>query len=218
MRTVKNINIDYGNNILITLNEDYEKNGSWTATAEKQTKKWFVENIKKDWNIFDIGANVGMYTALFSKLGNKTYSFEPTDTIQILKNNMHVLNFTNIDFFDYAVSNKNGKFIDNIHKIWQHTTLNQEFDFITIDKFVELNSIDKLNLIKIDTDGYDFEVLQGSINTLRFLKPVIIVELNTTALKMRNQIPEEAIKFMKDNNYVLLDILDGENYLFSSNN
>src|SRR5689334_25230754 len=36
--------------------------------CELQTKRWFVENVGKDWVIFDVGANIGYYSILFSRL------------------------------------------------------------------------------------------------------------------------------------------------------
>jgi hypothetical protein len=36
--------------------------------CELQTKRWFVENVRSDWIMFDVGANIGYYAILFSRL------------------------------------------------------------------------------------------------------------------------------------------------------
>ena len=36
--------------------------------CELQTKRWFVENVQSDWVMFDVGANIGYYSILFSQL------------------------------------------------------------------------------------------------------------------------------------------------------
>ena len=36
--------------------------------CELQTKRWFVENMRRDWVCFDVGANIGYYSILFSRL------------------------------------------------------------------------------------------------------------------------------------------------------
>src|SRR3979490_1604379 len=58
--------------------------------CEPETKHWFVKNIKEDWTIFDVGANVGVYSVLFSRLApkGKVIAFEPTSTVDMLHTNL----------------------------------------------------------------------------------------------------------------------------------
>jgi hypothetical protein len=58
--------------------------------CELETKYWFVRNVQPDWTIFDIGANIGYYSVLFSQLApqGRVYAFEPTVTVEILKANL----------------------------------------------------------------------------------------------------------------------------------
>jgi hypothetical protein len=52
-----------------------------------ETKWWFVDNVQSVWCIFDIGANVGYYSILFSQLApnGKIFAFEPTSTEAMLR-------------------------------------------------------------------------------------------------------------------------------------
>src|SRR5262245_36732941 len=52
----------------IELVDYYPEFASYYPECELQTKRWFVENVKSDWTIFDAGANVGYYSILFSRL------------------------------------------------------------------------------------------------------------------------------------------------------
>ena len=70
----------------------------------------------------------------------------------------------------------------------------------------------KINLIKIDVDGYDFEVLQGALRLLREQKPLIIVELNH-ALLTRGTHPTEVLNFCANFDYPKATVLDNENYV-----
>jgi precorrin-6B methylase 2 len=70
-----------------------------------QTKKWCVENMAKDWNCLDIGANVGIYTALFCQLcpHGTIWAFEPTETVEMRRQNCS--QFTNLKAkFNYGRS------------------------------------------------------------------------------------------------------------------
>ena len=37
----------------------------------------------------------------------------------------------------------------------------------TLDNYVKLNNIDKINLVKIDTQGYEEKVLRGSLESIK---------------------------------------------------
>ena len=157
-----------------------------------------------------------MYAALFCQKAphGKIFCFEPTDTRHLLETNMSSLGVKNCTIYPYAVGNKNGHSHDFIHMVWQHIKLEQGFHFITVDEFVTTHKIDNIHAIKIDTDGYDPEVLFGSEKTLKQHDISVIVELNPGALAMRNHTPQGAVDYMKSIGYELKQILDGENYLF----
>lgn len=213
---VKDINIGYPGFGNIVLREGYSEHENWYPAAEKQSKTWWANNIQHDWNILDIGANIGMYSALFSKLvpHGKVYCFEPTPTIEILKRNLEHIGTTNCECLNYAIGNKVGALRDKVQMIWKHKVLDQHFNFMTVDKFVSDRNL-KIDAIKIDVDGYDPEVLYGAKCTLLQQSPMVVVELNPEALGYRGHKPHEAIGFMETIGYFLVDIMDRENYLFA---
>ena len=43
---------------------------------------------------------------------------------------------------------------------------------------VKANKINKVSLIKVDTDGYDFKVLKGAMETIKKFKPLITIEVD----------------------------------------
>ena len=49
-----------------------------------------MENVHPDWILFDVGANIGCYSILFSRLApaGQIYAFEPTDTFSMLEENL----------------------------------------------------------------------------------------------------------------------------------
>jgi FkbM family methyltransferase len=170
--------------------------------------------LKKNSIIFDLGANVGYYSAIFSYYSpkGKIFAFEPGyKNFNFLK--LNVKNYSNIYLSDNAVSNFTGKKKDIIHSIWNVETEQRLFRFIKIDDYIVQNKINEIDLIKIDIDGYELEALQGMKNVLKNLNPYFLIEINHAA-KTRNTTEQQIINYMKSYNYLVLKILDKENYLF----
>lgn len=193
----------------------FSTDAGWYMSAEWNTKQFFESVIKEDFTIIDAGAQIGMYAVPFSKLASKgtVYAFEPTDTVDLLKENLAHNNCDNVRVQNIALSNKDGRYLDKIFKIWsQNVVDHKEFNFTTIDTFVKNNNL-RVDLIKIDVDSYDYEVLLGCEKTLKDQNPIVVVELNS-ALEKRGFKPDDGINFMTSIGYNLQGILDGENFLF----
>jgi len=56
------------------------------------------------------------------------------------------------------------------------TTLRARVD--TIDRFVKRESIERLNLMKIDVDGHEYSVLKGAVKTLAKFQPILVMEMS----------------------------------------
>jgi FkbM family methyltransferase len=185
---------------------------------EKQTADLFRTLIKNDWTVFDCGAKTGYFTLLFSELCDDgiVHSFEPTSTFDMLVNNVNHNDIKNTVLNKLALGEKSGQIEDNIYRIWGQSSERMVYEFTTIDEYCEKNNINKLDLMKIDVDSYDFELLKGSVKTLQTLKPIITVELNH-ALHIRNVTVPEVISWLSEMNYSLVHITNDENHTFIHN-
>jgi len=209
------LKIDYGSNITIEFPHYFSNDSGWYQEAEKKTKDFFIKNIKPNFNIIDAGAQIGMYTVLFSKLAfeGKVFAFEPTETIEILNKNLQFNNCNNVALHKVALSDKDEIKVDKIYRIWSQNVIDEkEFEFLTIDSFVQKNQL-KIDLIKIDVDSYDYEVLLGSKNFFKNQNPIVVVELNH-ALAKRGYTVNQAIEYMFSIDYYLDQTLDHENFIF----
>ena len=154
--------------------------------------------IKKDFIILDIGANVGLMTLQFAKLvpNGKVYAFEPTFyALERLKKNLDLNEDLNdrITVINSFVSEKsdispdiiafsswkvNGEKSISNHPVHLGTPKSTEgVPSISLDDFAAINKLDKIDLIKIDTDEHEYEVLRGGKNTISMYKPKIIFEI-----------------------------------------
>jgi FkbM family methyltransferase len=152
-----------------------------------------IEHIAKpDSTIVDVGANVGYYTLWASRFNDKgkVYSFEPNDiNFQRLSENVnsnpsvkHVVPVKN------AVSNKCGTVsmtneLDTLNHIVDDGSITGngtvEVVCVTLDHFADTNHIEQIDYLKIDVEGFEFEVLSGAQKMLAANRIGIIqVEIN----------------------------------------
>jgi FkbM family methyltransferase len=145
---------------------------------------------------FDVGANVGQTsTAALATFPDASVSaFEPDKTsFDALKRNVQDARFTahnlalsdtngEARFFDYgALATSNSLVEDSQYaKRAQHPVTVRTVDCETLDAFCASRRIDRIDVLKIDTEGHEMAVLRGAStmladNRIRF----IYVEFNT---------------------------------------
>ncbi|UKJ78133.1 FkbM family methyltransferase [Azospirillum brasilense] len=198
----------------IELVDYYEEFLWYYPTCEMEAKRWCAENIKPDWTVLDVGANIGYYSILFSWLAKDgfVFSFEPTDTWSKLENNLRHHNLPNVEALRLGIGKQSGRFVDSIFKIWGQNAERLEVDFYSIDDFVEQRRLGRVDLIKIDVDSFDLEALQGAERTLRTFDPYVLVELNH-ALSRRNQSNAEALHWLSKQGYGSVFCVDYDNFI-----
>ena len=79
---------------------------------------------------------------------------------------------------------------------------------ITLDKFIEDNNIDEINLLKIDTEGADYLVLRGATKLLENKKsPIILCEYNRNTQRGYEYRLDDLIDFMELRSYKIYEII-----------
>ncbi len=78
---------------------------------------------------------------------------------------------------------------------------------ITLSEYIESNKIVDIDLLKIDVEGFEFEVLQGfSVDQLCKKTKVIFIESNLIEKMLNQALIEEIIAFLRKNNFTLYNI------------
>lgn len=194
---------------------------------------------------FDIGANLGNWTECASELlkskncAGTVYAFEPThDSYAYLSSRFSQT--THVKVKNFAVSDtETEKEFFVVGKLAGTNSLTplrgakvEKVMTLKLDDFLRRENIDKVRFVKSDTEGHDFSVLQGAIETLRagridvwqfeynhlwitqkaFLKdvfdmiadmPYYIGKLQADGVELYDQWHPELEKFF-DSNYVLI--------------
>ena len=75
-----------------------------------------------------------------------------------------------------------------------------------IDLAIDNMKIDNLNFIKIDTQGYNYEIIKGCENLLDVFSPIILIELWNFDIYKQQYNFGEIISLLKNKGYIMLDI------------
>lgn len=154
---------------------------------------------------FDVGANVGSYSLMLSEIISKSeiYAFEPNPlTYRILKNNLVHINNKNIKILNFGFGRYNStEYLYTYKNEPQsgHASLFKEYKDVIdseqskkeiiplevtlkrMDTFCLENGIDYIDFIKIDTEGYEYNIISGAKELLQENRIGIIqFEFNVT--------------------------------------
>lgn len=180
--------------------------------------------------IFDIGANVGIMSLQFAQSAPKgrVYSFEPTHyAFSRLKKNISlnpgfeniiipILTFIssenkeNSKIKAYSSWKVDGEKSADLHPIHWGTAKNTDGVMsVTLNDFCSKNKIERIDFIKIDTDGHEYEVMQGGKEAIAKYRPQIIFEIGIYMMKEKNIDFSFYYNYFNSLNYKLLDAESG---------
>jgi FkbM family methyltransferase len=189
----------------------------------------FQKLLKKGMTVIDAGANIGLYTLIASKIvgeNGKVFSFEPSkETYERLKNNVTLNQSTNIEIINCGLGDTPDQMLQlrqdlgyddaerylvplnhNINNELENVgelNLSEKVKIDTLDNFCKKNNIKQINLLKIDTEGFEYYILNGSRNILKNSEKLIILmectamgtkRANTTQEKVFDILIEEGFK------------------------
>lgn len=176
--------------------------------------------------IVDVGANVGIYACIggiaIAKNRGKIICFEPiAENLTFLTKNIKLNKLDEVvTIVPKAVGEKNGKIKvylakKNVgtHSVAQSVAGTGEYEEVEIVSLDEhFKNTKRIDILKIDVEGYDGFVLNGAKKILKRLSPSLFIELIPTNLIKNNYPPEKFINILTDNykNIFLIDEKSGK--------
>lgn len=163
-------------------------NTYWIGNYEKETMRRFMDAVTPGSIVYDIGANVGIYTLAAKRAGaHKVYSFEPLPrNYAYLRTNIAINNLDHCEAWDWAISDSQGMKLFSTRHNNSMTRLSDNGDIsvrsTSLDHFVFEMQSDPPNLMKIDVEGAEVAVLHGSRKVLETYHPAIFLEIHGTEI------------------------------------
>jgi FkbM family methyltransferase len=176
---------------------------------QSQSHEPHVEHILKEilhtGDVFlDLGANIGYFSLLAASIvqgSGKVIAFEPnTQNLQLLYASIFENQFSNITVYPFAAADK-----AQILKLTsfgsngfigapQSSQVNAQFlQSVIVDDLLQNEK--KINVIKIDIEGYEPLALRGMGKTIERHKPIIVTEFSPWHIKHRTEIaPQDYLR------------------------
>lgn len=199
------------------------------GSHEPDTTKFVSELLKEGMTCIDIGANIGYYSTLYSKivgLKGKVISIEPSPlNFKYLKENLLIQKLNNFELFNCACGARDSEIkfqldlrgnkcmiVSDSEKLTDPNIINVPIR--QLDNIIQELKLQKIDFIKIDVEGYEWEVILGSNNLIKKFHPTTQIEIHFK--RLGNQTTREILEFFKNEGYEVIyyDTSSGESSFF----
>jgi FkbM family methyltransferase len=184
------------------------------GTHEPLNTRMLAKQLREGMTCFDIGANIGYYTLLESRIvgkNGKIIAMEPSPVnFSKLQKNIQMEGAKNIELFNLAGGNKDGKikFLlkkqSNLSRIVSEDEITPSDNIIEVpirklDGFLQDLSLEKLDFLRMDVEGYEFYIYEGIRNSVKKYKPDMQIEIHAHHLGERKT--RELLEKIKEDGY-----------------
>lgn len=169
--------------------------------------------------VLDIGTNIGdTLLPLAQAVGvtGKVFGFEPDPvTFARCESNLALNGFKNCEVTRCALGPTRGKASLHQNSLGNRgaaslvpldsATAGESVEVGTVDDFVIRRGLERLDLIKIDVEGYEGKVLDGSIGAIARFRPKLFIEMDDSLLRPQGWTAKELVRRLADLNYHVVD-------------
>lgn len=179
-----------------------------------------LQQLKKNFIVLDVGANIGYLTLKFARTCSDgyVYSFEPdSQNYQALRTNIELNRLNNVTTIKKALGAQDGQEI--LYKYFpgnpgtnrilpEKPNVKHQLEcveVIPLDKFVEQEKISRIDLIKIDVEGYEIFTLKGAQQLIKKWNPILFVELVEVNQNQQGYTCLSLVEYIESMGYEVLD-------------
>lgn len=199
--------------------------------VERAEQLFYLSYLRAGMTVFDVGANVGELTLLFSRFvgDGRVHAFEASSKVfERLSMLCRAAARPNIALHHLALAEMEGTvrlhIYDDDYLCWNSRALRplenyginvrpvatEDVTATTLDMFCETNRIPFIDLLKIDVEGAEFQVLLGARRMLQSKRiRCLTFEFGQTTFDMGNH-PDDIERFLHDVGYKLRNVVTGD--------
>lgn len=160
--------------------------------------------------VLDVGANIGLTVAAASMrlTRGKVYGVEPSPkAFKALAEMTSINALANVTIINKCLGETPGMvpFIEADFLAGSYVGADTreaptvDVEMTTVDILVKELRLDRLDLVKIDVEGFELDILKGATETIERFNPRFVVEFNSFAIACnRNQSPQQLADFIID--------------------
>jgi FkbM family methyltransferase len=170
-------------------------------------RAFFRQRLRPGMTVVDVGANQGIYTLLFAELvgsSGHVLAFEPDPVLcSALRQNLRRNGTSNVTVYENALGARSEQRLllrsavnsgDNRLTI-EAPSQEREGVIVATRPLDELTHGRKVDFVKIDVQGWELEVLQGMVETLRSSSPMVFFEYSPADLRAAGAAPSDVWTF-----------------------
>ena len=202
----------------------YPLYASWKALTDRRERVLFRQLIQPGMTVVDVGANIGVYTRFFSTLtegAGRVHAFEP-DPCNFKRLKGNVGNFENVTLNNAAIGEHSGTIklyvsdeLNVDHRTFDSGDGRKGIDVAMVSLDDYFVSGQRVDLIKIDVQGYELSVLRGARRVLKENPHIkVIMEFWPYGLTKASVAPSDVIELIQSFGFELRTTRDPRGSLF----
>ncbi len=189
-----------------------------------QLEPYLARFIPADGTVIDVGAHAGQFTKIFARLARHglVYAFEPSSyACSILHRVRAVRRLHNVTVAPVGLGAVAGRFELNIpikrsgslgfgssyvgrgdgSSGEPRRILTETIEVETLDNFAKTRGLGQICFIKVDIEGWELHMLQGSIAVLTGSRPILMLEIHGNLLERAGEAKAALFEFLSSHGY-----------------
>jgi FkbM family methyltransferase len=207
---------------------------TYKQTIEHEGLKFRIRNFSSDFTIFyeiffsknytknfeipdnsivvDIGAHIGLFSLMASRIAKRVYSFEPEpENFNLLLTNINLNSIKNIEAINKAMSKKTGKAKLHVSDYDESECSlgSKGIDVVTISlkDFFDTYDIKKIDFLKMDCEGSEYDIIMNTPKEYLERIGKISMEVHKT-----NMFIEDISKFLSKNGFSIKSVTHDKHF------
>jgi FkbM family methyltransferase len=173
----------------------------WRRPENRRTRQFYEEYLRRvpSGTLLDVGANWGMHVYPFAASGHRVVCFEPQSIccafirrvcdlnaftrVTVVEKGVGARSQAEVPFFESDMATVSSMTEEHV-TAFQHPWRRRTIECVTLDASCRAQNVSP-TFIKIDAEGFEWEILQGSAAVLGDCKPDLLMEVSTSAEKQQ---------------------------------